>query len=104
MEQAIISGVTHDMSEAKVTIEQVPDRPGIAATVFRALADEARQRRHDRAERVDRRPHRHLVHGAAATIWRATLTVMEKVVDGDRSQRVHATIPTSDGCRSSARG
>ena len=31
MEQAIISGVTHDMSEAKVTIEQVPDRPGVAA-------------------------------------------------------------------------
>jgi len=40
MEQAIISGVTHDTTEAKVTIEQVPDRPGIAATVFRALADE----------------------------------------------------------------
>jgi aspartate kinase len=40
MEQAIISGVTYDTTEAKVTIEQVPDRPGIAATVFRALADE----------------------------------------------------------------
>ena len=40
MEQAIISGVTHDTGEAKVTIEQVPDRPGIAASVFRALADE----------------------------------------------------------------
>ncbi len=40
MEQAIISGVTHDTSEAKITIEQVPDRPGIAATIFRALADE----------------------------------------------------------------
>jgi aspartate kinase len=39
MEQAIISGVTHDISEAKVTIEQVPDRPGIAATVFRDLAE-----------------------------------------------------------------
>lgn len=41
MEDAIISGVTHDTSEAKITIEQVPDRPGIAATVFRALADES---------------------------------------------------------------
>ncbi|HEX5613682.1 MAG TPA: aspartate kinase [Acidimicrobiia bacterium] len=40
MENAIISGVTHDTSEAKVTIEQVPDRPGVAATVFRSLADE----------------------------------------------------------------
>src|SRR5262245_48309163 len=39
MEQAIISGVTHDTSEAKITIEQVPDRPGIAASLFRTLAD-----------------------------------------------------------------
>jgi aspartate kinase len=39
MESAIISGVTHDASEAKVTIEQVPDRPGVAATIFRDLAD-----------------------------------------------------------------
>jgi aspartate kinase len=41
MEQPIISGVTHDTSEAKVTIFHVPDRPGIAAALFRALADEA---------------------------------------------------------------
>jgi aspartate kinase len=39
MEQPIISGVTHDTSEAKVTIFHVPDRPGIAAKLFRALAD-----------------------------------------------------------------
>ncbi|TML88983.1 MAG: aspartate kinase [Actinobacteria bacterium] len=39
LEKAIISGVTHDTSEAKVTILGVPDRPGIAAKVFRALAD-----------------------------------------------------------------
>ncbi len=39
MEQAIISGVTHDTSEAKVTIEQVPDQPGVAGKVFRLLAD-----------------------------------------------------------------
>ena len=41
MENAIISGVTHDVSEAKVTIEQVADRPGVAASLFRALADES---------------------------------------------------------------
>jgi len=41
MEQAIISAVTHDASEAKVTIAQVADRPGVAAALFRALADEA---------------------------------------------------------------
>lgn len=39
MEQAIISGITHDSAEAKVTILGVPDRPGIAASVFRVLAD-----------------------------------------------------------------
>jgi aspartate kinase len=38
-EQAIISGIAHDTSEAKVTILGVPDRPGIAARVFRPLAD-----------------------------------------------------------------
>jgi len=38
MEQAIISAVTHDTSEAKMTISGVPDQPGIAARVFRELA------------------------------------------------------------------
>ena len=41
MEQAIITAVTHDTSEAKVTVTGVPDRPGIAAQLFRALADNA---------------------------------------------------------------
>ena len=40
MEQAMISGVVHDTSEAKITVEEVPDRPGIAAAIFRAVADE----------------------------------------------------------------
>lgn len=39
MEQAIVSAVVHDADEAKVTIGGVADRPGIAAQVFRALAD-----------------------------------------------------------------
>ncbi len=39
MEQAIVSAVTHDTSEAKMTIAGVPDQPGVAARVFRALAD-----------------------------------------------------------------
>jgi aspartate kinase len=39
MEKAIISAVTHDASEAKVTLVAVPDRPGVAAAVFRPLAD-----------------------------------------------------------------
>ena len=39
MEQAIVSAVTHDTTEAKMTIAGVPDQPGVAATVFRAMAD-----------------------------------------------------------------
>lgn len=41
MEHAIISGVAHDASEAKITIKAVPDRPGVAARIFSALADRA---------------------------------------------------------------
>ncbi len=41
MEQAIISGIAHDTSEAKMTVLAVPDRPGVAARIFRALADAA---------------------------------------------------------------
>jgi aspartate kinase len=39
MEQAIISAVIHDASEAKVTVTRMPDHPGIAAALFRSLAD-----------------------------------------------------------------
>ena len=39
MEQAIISGVAHDRSEAKITVVGVPDKPGEAAAIFRSLAD-----------------------------------------------------------------
>jgi aspartate kinase len=39
MEQAIISGIAHDKSEAKVTIVGVPDRTGVAARIFQAIAD-----------------------------------------------------------------
>ncbi|MBO8197797.1 aspartate kinase [Streptomyces smyrnaeus] len=39
MEQAIISGVAHDTSEAKVTVVGVPDKPGEAAALFRAVAE-----------------------------------------------------------------
>ena len=39
MEQAIVSGVVDDDSEAKLTVSGVPDRPGIAARLFRTLAD-----------------------------------------------------------------
>lgn len=39
VEQAIISGVAHDTSEAKITVVGVPDKPGEAASIFRTIAD-----------------------------------------------------------------
>jgi aspartate kinase len=39
MEQAIISGIAHDRSEAKITIVGVPDRTGVAARIFQTIAD-----------------------------------------------------------------
>ncbi len=39
MEDAIVSAVTADAAEAKITVAGVPDRPGVAATLFRRLAD-----------------------------------------------------------------
>jgi aspartate kinase len=39
MEAAIIAGIAHDKSEAKITIVGVPDRTGVAAAIFQAIAD-----------------------------------------------------------------
>jgi aspartate kinase len=38
LEQAMITGVAHDRSEAKITIVGVPDEPGIAAQIFQTVA------------------------------------------------------------------
>ena len=39
VEHQVVSGVTYTRDEAKVTLQQVADRPGVAAIVFGALAD-----------------------------------------------------------------
>ena len=39
MEQPIIAGVAHDLNDCKITVVGVPDRPGEAAQIFRAVAD-----------------------------------------------------------------
>lgn len=40
MEQPIVSGIAYARDEAKIAVRQVPDRPGVAFTLFQALADE----------------------------------------------------------------
>jgi aspartate kinase len=39
MEEVVVTGVTHDRNQAKISILRVPDRPGIASTVFGAIAE-----------------------------------------------------------------
>jgi len=39
MEEVVVTGVTHDRSQAKISILRVPDRPGIAAQVFGSIAE-----------------------------------------------------------------
>ncbi|MGY9004579.1 MAG: aspartate kinase [Alphaproteobacteria bacterium] len=39
LEQELVSGITYSRDEAKVTLVQVPDRPGVAASIFGPLAD-----------------------------------------------------------------
>jgi aspartate kinase len=39
MEKVVISGVTYNKNEVKITVSKVPDKPGIASKIFSALAD-----------------------------------------------------------------
>jgi len=39
MEKVVVSGIAHDTNQAKITILGVPDRPGIAAKLFKDIAD-----------------------------------------------------------------
>ncbi len=39
MEQVVVSAITHNVKEAKVTLSQIADKPGTAATLFKYLAD-----------------------------------------------------------------
>jgi aspartate kinase len=39
MEKTVVSGVTYNKNEAKITILNVPDRPGVASLIFQRIAD-----------------------------------------------------------------
>ena len=62
MEDVVVTGITHDRGQAKLSILRVPDRPGIASRVFGAPGRAEHRRGHDRAEHQPRRLHRHLLH------------------------------------------
>ena len=39
MEQLVVSGVTHDLNQARITLKKVPDQPGVAAKIFSPIAE-----------------------------------------------------------------
>ena len=71
LEQAIISGIAHDTSEAKVTIRRVPDRPGVAGRTFRPLADAGINIDEIVQNTSRRRARRHLLHAPRERARRA---------------------------------
>jgi aspartate kinase len=77
MEKAIISGVTQDLTEAKVTVVGVPDKPGIAARLFRALADEAVN-----VDMIEQNVSLHGVTDISFTLPKADLTAARRVTQG----------------------
>jgi len=90
MEQAVVTAITHDTSEAKVTVAGVPDRPGIAARLFRALAD--------RSVNVDMIVQNTSLHGTtdiSFTVPRIDLAVSEHVA-ASLSDELGAAGVTSD--------
>ena len=102
MEQAVVTAVTHDTSEAKVTVTGVPDKPGIAAQLFRALAD--------RAVNVDTIVQNTSLHGTtdiSFTVPKTDLAIESRAWPGASCPRSAParSLPTtaSPRCRSSGR-
>lgn len=77
MEKAIISAVTHDFSEAKVTVMGVPDKPGAAAMLFGALADA-----HVNVDMIIQNVSDHARTDISFTVSREDMNQVKKVLDG----------------------
>jgi aspartate kinase len=90
MEEAVVTAVTHDTSEAKVTVSGVPDQPGIAAQLFRALAD--------RSINVDMIVQNTSVHGTTDISFTVPKTDLRASVETaqSHSDELGATGVTSD--------
>jgi len=74
MEQAVVTAVVHDSSQAKVTVTGVPDKPGVAARLFRALAE--------RSVNVDDIVQNASVHGTTDISFTVPRTDLATAVDG----------------------
>jgi aspartate kinase len=75
MEDPIISGVVTDVSEAKVTVLGVPDRPGISAALFEPLAE-----RNINVDMIVQNTSKDGTTDISFTMPRADMTVAEEIV------------------------
>src|SRR6478736_10483167 len=76
MEHAVVRAITHDTSEAKLTVTGVPDRPGVAAQVFRSLAE-----RNVNVDMIVQNTSEHGVTDISFTVPHADLDVAMEVLD-----------------------
>ena len=90
MEQAIVTAVTHDESEAKATVAGVTDRPGIAATLFRGLAA-----RSVNVDMIVQNTSQHGTTDISFTVPKVDLATSVEVCEGLRDE-LGATEVTSD--------
>jgi aspartate kinase len=90
MEQAIVSAVTHDVTESKVTVSGVPDKPGIAGRLFRELAD-----RHVNVDMIVQNVSEHGVTDISFTVPRSDLEEATQVCR-ELAGEIGATGVTSD--------
>ncbi len=73
-EEAVVTAVVHDASQAKITVTGVPDKPGVAARLFRALAD--------RSVNVDDIVQNASVHGTTDISFTVPRTDVNAAVEG----------------------
>jgi aspartate kinase len=73
-EEAVVTAVVHDVSQAKITVTGVPDKPGVAARLFRALAD--------RSVNVDDIVQNASVHGTTDISFTVPRTDLAAAVEG----------------------
>ena len=91
MEKAIVSAIAHKSDEAKVTLAGVADRPGVAGTIFTALAD-AMINVDTIIQNVSHQGHTDV----SFTVPLAELRRTEEVVTGLRSSLDYAELMTDD--------
>jgi aspartate kinase len=80
MEKAIVSAIAHKSDEAKVTLAGVSDKPGVAGTIFTALAD-AMVNVDTIIQNVSHHGHTDVSFTVPLTELRTTQTVIEKLRD-----------------------